>query len=30
MVLKGGDLNAGKKFFQLGIRLMFTGRASPA
>src|SRR5580704_4697672 len=30
MVLNAGDLNAGKKSFQLGIRLMFTGRASPA
>src|ERR1700687_1038246 len=30
MVLKGGDLKTGKKSFQLGIRLMFTGCASPA
>src|SRR5215472_5284379 len=30
MVLNGGDWNAGKKSFQLGIRLMFTGCASPA
>src|SRR6516165_1806294 len=30
MVLNGGDLKAGKNCFQLGIRLMFTGRASPA
>src|SRR5487761_885947 len=30
MVLKAGDLKAGKKSFQLGIRLMFTGCASPA
>src|SRR5437764_8692350 len=30
IVLNGGDLNAGKKSFQLGIRPMFTGRASPA
>ena len=30
MVLKAGDWKAGKKSFQLGIRLMFTGCASPA
>src|SRR6266702_2240519 len=30
MVLNGGDWNAGKKSFQLGIRPTFTGRVSPA
>ncbi len=30
MVLNAGDWKAGKKSFQLGIRLMFTGWASPA
>src|SRR5215469_8395621 len=29
MVLNAGDWNAGKKFFQLGIRLTLTGLASP-
>ena len=30
LMKNGGDLKAGKNCFQLGIRLMFTGCASPA